>query len=81
MAGGCRPHASARHCAGDDERTAAPADFLRTHRTAIVRRSEVRELVSVSEGAWLLRLRSGAAVPVSPRYLEQVRAQLAVGAV
>jgi two-component system LytT family response regulator len=58
-----------------------PADFLRTHRTAIVRRSEARELVSVSEGAWLLRLRSGAAVPVSPRYLEQVRAQLAVGAV
>jgi two-component system LytT family response regulator len=58
-----------------------PADFMRTHRTCIVRCSQARELVTVSDGAYLLRLRSGAAVPVSPRYLEKVREQLAVGAV
>lgn len=57
-----------------------PADFLRTHRTAIVRRSQVRELVVVSDGAYELRLRSGATVPVSLRYVGGVRTQLAEGA-
>lgn len=57
-----------------------PAEFLRTHRTAIVRRSQVRELVVLSDGAWELRLRSGATVPVSTRYVGAVRAQLAEGA-
>ena len=57
-----------------------PADFLRTHRTALVRRSQARELVVVSDGAYELRLRSGAAVPVSQRYVAAVREQLAEGA-
>jgi two-component system LytT family response regulator len=57
-----------------------PAEFLRTHRTAIVRRSEARELAVVSDGAYELRLRSGATVPVSLRYVGAVRAQLAEGA-
>lgn len=57
-----------------------PAQFLRTHRTALVRRSEARQLVVVSDGVYELRLRDGSAVPVSPRYLGAVRAQLAEGA-
>lgn len=50
-----------------------PADFIRTHRTAIVRREQLRELSVVSDGSYLARLRCGAAVPVSLRYVTGVR--------
>lgn len=50
-----------------------PADFVRTHRTAIVRREQLRELSVVSDGSYLARLRCGAAVPVSLRYVAGVR--------
>lgn len=53
-----------------------PDEFLRVHRSAIVRRSQVAGLAADGDGAWLLRLRCGAAVPVSERYVDAVRAQL-----
>ena len=53
-----------------------PDAFLRVHRSAIVRRSQVAGLAAVGDGSYLLRLRCGASVPVSERYVEGVRAQL-----
>lgn len=57
-----------------------PAQFLRTHRTTIVRRDQLVELQVVADGAYQARLRCGASVPVSQRYVDGVREQLAVGA-
>jgi len=57
-----------------------PAQFLRTHRTAIVRRDQLRELAVVADGSWQARLRCGAVAPVSQRYVDAVREQLAEGA-
>jgi two-component system LytT family response regulator len=54
-----------------------PADFVRAHRTAILRRDQLRELSVVSDGAWLARLQCGAAVPVSGRHIAALRAVLA----
>lgn len=51
-----------------------PGDFLRVHRSAIVRRDQVASLASTGEGTWRLSLRCGGAVPVSERYLAALRA-------
>jgi two-component system, LytTR family, response regulator len=47
----------------------APEDFLRVHRGAIVRRSEIARLDTVGDGSYRLTLRCGAAVSVSERHL------------
>ena len=53
-----------------------PARFLRVHRGAIVARTQIAALTTVSEGTWRLTLRCGAEVPVSARYVAAVRAQM-----
>jgi two-component system LytT family response regulator len=54
-----------------------PADFVRAHRTAILRRDQLRELSVVSDGSYLARLQCGASVPVSGRHIAALRAVLA----
>ena len=51
----------------------APDDFLRVHRGAIVRRSQIARLETVGDGSYRLTLRCGAAVAVSERYLGAVK--------
>ncbi len=51
-----------------------PAEFLRVHRRIIVRRRECRALQVTGDGTYALRMRGGGTVPVSPRYVAQVRA-------
>ena len=53
-----------------------PADFLRVHRSAIVRRSQVARLETVGDGSYRLTLRSGATVAVSERYLGALKAAM-----
>jgi two-component system LytT family response regulator len=53
-----------------------PAQFLRVHRGAIVRRGQATGLSVVGDGSYLLRLRCGVEVPVSERYVGAVRALL-----
>lgn len=57
-----------------------PAEFIRTHRTAIVRREQLRGLQVVSDGSYLANLRCGANVPVSLRHVAAVREQMSLGA-
>jgi len=51
-----------------------PAVFLRIHRTAIVRRDQVRALHVIGDGVYELVLHGGATLPVSARHLSAVRA-------
>lgn len=55
-----------------------PGQFLRVHRTALVRRSLVRGLRSLGEGCYELQLEDGHNVPVSERHLAAVRELLGV---
>jgi two-component system LytT family response regulator len=50
-----------------------PAQFLRVHRSAIVRRDQVASLATRGDGSWQLSLRCGAVVAVSERYLAALR--------
>ncbi|MGK2858937.1 MAG: LytR/AlgR family response regulator transcription factor [Thermoanaerobaculia bacterium] len=52
------------------------AEFLRVHRTAIVRSRLVTALQITGDGSYELILASGARVPVSERYVPEVRALL-----
>ena len=54
----------------------APDDFIRVHRGAIVRRSEIARLDSVGDGGYRLTLRCGAAVAVSERYLGALKSAM-----
>jgi two-component system LytT family response regulator len=54
----------------------APGDFLRVHRSAIVRRSEIARLETVGDGSYRLTLRCGAAVAVSERYLAALKSAM-----
>jgi len=54
----------------------APDDFLRVHRGAIVRRSEIARLDTVGDGSYRLTLRCGAAVAVSERYLAALKSAM-----
>ena len=58
------------------ERRLDPRVFLRVHRSAIVRRSDVGVLRVTGDGTYLLQLRSGPQVPVSERYVDAVRATM-----
>jgi two-component system LytT family response regulator len=51
----------------------APGDFLRVHRGAIVRRSQIARLETVGDGSYRLTLRCGATVAVSERYLPALK--------
>ncbi len=52
------------------------SDFLRVHRSALVRRAAVAALRRAGSGAWALTLRSGASVPIGRSFLAPVRAAL-----
>jgi two-component system LytT family response regulator len=54
----------------------APDDFIRVHRGAIVRRSEIARLDTVGDGGYRLTLRCGAAVAVSERYLGALKSAM-----
>jgi two-component system LytT family response regulator len=54
----------------------APGDFLRVHRGAIVRRSEIARLDTVGDGSYRLTLRCDAAVAVSERYLAALKSAM-----
>ena len=47
--------------------------FLRVHRTALVRRDQVAQLDVTGDSTYQLRLKSGELVPVSERYIKDVR--------
>jgi len=56
-------------------RAAASAQFVRVHRSAIVRRTAVASLHFTPSGAAIISLRDGLAIPVGPSYLPEVRQQ------
>jgi two-component system, LytTR family, response regulator len=55
------------------EESLDPQVFLRVHRSAIVRADQLRALDVAGGGSYVARLRCGDSVPVSERYVEQVR--------
>jgi two-component system LytT family response regulator len=54
----------------------APGDFLRVHRSGIVRRSQIARLETVGDGSYRLTLRCGATVAVSERYLPALKSAM-----
>ncbi|WP_343728290.1 LytTR family DNA-binding domain-containing protein [Duganella sp.] len=56
------------------ERLLAPADFLRVHRTVIVRRDQLRRLSALGDGRYQLALACGAQLAVSERYVRELKA-------
>jgi two-component system LytT family response regulator len=54
----------------------APGDFLRVHRSVIVRRSQIARLDTVGDGGCRLTLRCGATVAVSERYLSALKSAM-----
>jgi two-component system LytT family response regulator len=53
-----------------------PANFLRVHRSVLVRRDHIAALTTIANGNYRLTLRCGTAVPVSERYLNAVKAAM-----
>ena len=53
-----------------------PADYLRVHRSTIVRRDQIARLATSGDGAWRLGLRCGAEVAVSERYLPALKSAM-----
>ena len=51
-----------------------PGEFLRVHRTALVRPSEIAALSVVGDGVYSAQLADGGSLPVSERHVEAVRA-------
>ena len=58
------------------EQVLGTADFLRVHRTAIVRRDQIRRLTVVGDGRYQLALACGAQLAVSERYAAELKACL-----
>lgn len=58
------------------EQLLSPAAFLRVHRTAIVRREQVRRLSVIGDGRYELTLACGAQLAVSERHVNDVKACL-----
>jgi two-component system, LytTR family, response regulator len=58
------------------EESLAPDEFIRVHRSAIVRTDQLAQLEVVKDGSYCLHLRSGQQVMVSERYVENVRARM-----
>jgi two-component system LytT family response regulator len=54
----------------------APGEFLRVHRSAIVRRDQIASLETTGEGTYRLALHCGAAVAVSERYLGALKSSM-----
>lgn len=56
-----------------------PADFLRIHRSAIVRRDRIRRLVHDGQGNWSAELAGGQTLRIGRTYLAAVRARVTGG--
>jgi two-component system LytT family response regulator len=54
----------------------APGEFLRVHRSAIVRRGQIARLETIGDGSYRLTLRCGATVAVSERYLGALKSAM-----
>jgi two-component system LytT family response regulator len=54
----------------------APGDFLRVHRSVIVRRAQIARLDTIGDGGCRLTLRCGATVAVSERYLNALKSAM-----
>jgi two-component system LytT family response regulator len=54
----------------------APGEFLRVHRSTIVRRSQIARLETIGDGGCRLTLRCGATVAVSERYLAALKSAM-----
>ncbi|SFV07226.1 LytR/AlgR family response regulator transcription factor [Pseudoduganella namucuonensis] len=65
-----------RSTLGELERYLDPADFLRIHRRALVRRGQLLTLRQTQEGGYALALRCGQELAVSERYAAAVKAAL-----
>ena len=50
-----------------------PADYLRVHRSTLVRRDQIARLATGGDGTWRLSLRCGAEVAVSERHLPALK--------
>lgn len=59
------------------EQRLPPGEFLRVHRTALLRPGEVAALHVLGEGVYSAQLRDGSRVPVSERHVAAVRALFA----
>ena len=57
------------------EKSLDPQTFIRVHRSAIVRGDQFHALTVIGDGSYLLTLRCGDDVPVSERYVQDVRAR------
>lgn len=55
------------------EKLINPQEFIRVHRTALVRIDQIQQIKVVGDGSYSLRLHCGAEVAVSERHIEQVR--------
>jgi two-component system LytT family response regulator len=55
------------------EKLINPQDFIRVHRTTLVRIDQFQQIKVVGDGSYSLRLLCGAEVAVSERHIEQVR--------
>ena len=80
-AAGCRPTRRAcgrrllhRATLSALEARLPPGEFLRVHRTALVRPSEIAALSVVGDGVYSAQLADGGSLPVSERHVEAVRA-------
>jgi two-component system LytT family response regulator len=51
-----------------------PKEFQRIHRTTIVRKNQLQQISVVGDGVYQLKLFCGATVPVSEKYIDEVRA-------
>ncbi len=57
------------------EKRLNPKDFMRVHRTAMVRIQQMQQVRVAGDGVYQLALFGGGEVPVSERYIDAVRAQ------
>lgn len=58
------------------EQLLRPDDFLRVHRTAIVRRAQIKRLSVIGDGRYELTLACGAQLAVSERHVNELKACL-----
>lgn len=62
------------------EQLLRPDQFLRVHRTAIVRRDQLQRLTVIGDGRYQLTLACGAQLAVSARHLPELKACLGFAA-
>lgn len=58
------------------EQMLRPQEFVRVHRTTIVRRDQIQRLSVIGDGRYQLTLACGAELPVSERYAAELKASM-----